>query len=230
MRAANLYHVRELFGLCFKRLLHTPHRRDQRIVHAFGGGNVHGRGKSVIRRLRHIDVVVGMDRILRPKHAPGQLDGAIGDDFVGIHIGLRAAARLPNAQGKFVIQRAGDDFITGLKDQARFLARQFAQFLIHHSAGLFQNSKGANQLRRHGVPADIEMHEGTRGLSAPIDIGGNFDRPHAIGFRTHRLLCHDLTHDLRVPSTNQPAAQSNAPHFFPMRACVENDLSPAVPH
>ena len=182
-------------------------------MHAFGGGNVHGRGKSIVGRLRHVDIVVGMDRILRSKHAPGQLNGSIGDDFVGIHIGLRAAAGLPDAQRELAIQFARDDFIANLNDQARFFGWQFAELLIHQSAGFFQDSEGPNQFRRHEVPADIEMHQRTRGLRAPVDIRGNFDRSHAIGFHAHRLLYHDLTHNLRVPSRVGPVLKSDAAHF-----------------
>ena len=44
-------------------------------------------------------------------------DGAIGDDFVGVHVGLRAAAGLPDAQGEVIVEFAGDDFVGGLGDE-----------------------------------------------------------------------------------------------------------------
>ena len=166
---------------------------------ALGGGDVHGGGKRVVGGLRHVHIVVGMDRILGAENAAGEFDGAIGDDFVGVHIGLRAAAGLPDAQGKFVVQFSGDDFIAGLQDEAGLLRREFAQLLIHQRAGLLQNSKGANQLGGHGVPADIEVHQRASRLGAPVDVRGNFDRPHAVAFDSRGFLCDHLAHKGRVP-------------------------------
>ena len=60
---------------------------------------------------------------LLPSTPPASLDGAIGDDFVGVHVGLRAAAGLPDAQREMVVELAGDDFVGGLRDEARFFRR-----------------------------------------------------------------------------------------------------------
>ena len=77
---------------------------------------MHGRGKSVIRGLRHVDVIVGMNRLLRSHHfstvgAARNFNGPIGDDLVDVHVGLRAAARLPDAQRELVVQFAGDHLV-----------------------------------------------------------------------------------------------------------------------
>ena len=40
----------------------------------------------------------------------------VGDDFVGIHIGLGTGASLPDHQGKMGIQCAGDYLIAGTGD------------------------------------------------------------------------------------------------------------------
>jgi NADPH:quinone reductase-like Zn-dependent oxidoreductase len=42
-----------------------------------------------------------------------QLDGAVGDDLVGVHVGLGAAAGLPHHQREVVVELAGDDLVGG---------------------------------------------------------------------------------------------------------------------
>ena len=77
---------------------------------------MHGRGKSVIRRLRHIHVIIRMNGLLAAHHAAGNFDGAIGDHFVRVHVRLRAAAGLPDAQREMLVEFSGDHFVGGLHD------------------------------------------------------------------------------------------------------------------
>ena len=83
---------------------------------------------------------------------------------------------------ELVVQLAGDDFVGGLHDELRLVGGKFAQILIHQRAGLLQDAEGANQLRRHGVAPDVEMQQRALRLRAPVDIRGDFDLPHAVGF------------------------------------------------
>ena len=122
MRAANLNDIFELFSLRRDRLVHFPHFRDQ-LVHLLGGGDVHGGGKCIVRRLRHIHVVVWMNRFLAAQHAAGQLDRAIRNHFIRVHVGLRAAARLPHPQRKMFVELAFDYLVTGLYDKLQLVTR-----------------------------------------------------------------------------------------------------------
>ena len=111
-----------------------------------------------------------MDRLLRPQHAARQFNGAVGDDFVDVHVGLRAAAGLPDAQRKLVVEFAGDDFVGCLHDEFGFFRGKLAEILIHQGASLLQDAEGADQFRRHGVAADVEMQQRALGLRAPVDV------------------------------------------------------------
>ena len=58
-----------------------------------------------------------MDGLLAAQDATHQLDGAIADDFVDVHVGLGARARLPDDQREVVVvERAVDDLVAGLAD------------------------------------------------------------------------------------------------------------------
>ena len=47
-----------------------------------------------------------MDGFFAAQDAAREFDGAVADDFVDVHVGLRAAAGLPNAQGKVIVELA----------------------------------------------------------------------------------------------------------------------------
>ena len=82
-----------------------------------GGGDVHGGGVGVVAALALVYVVVGMDRALAAQLSSEHLDRSVGDDLVGVHVGLGAGPCLPDHQGEVVIiQLAGDDLIGGLAD------------------------------------------------------------------------------------------------------------------
>ena len=88
---------------------------------------------------------------------PAISNRAVRDHLVGVHVGLGAAAGLPDAQRKMIVELSLNHFIASLHDQLRFVVRQFAEFLINERSRLFKNSERANHLARHAVVADIEM-------------------------------------------------------------------------
>ena len=53
-------------------------------------GDRHGCWESIIGRLRHVDVVIRVDRLLAAFLTAGDRDGAVRNDLVRIHVALRA--------------------------------------------------------------------------------------------------------------------------------------------
>ncbi len=123
-------------------------RWNQSVLHSFRRRDVHGRGERVVRRLRHVDVIVGMDRLLRSHLAAGNFDRAVGDDLVHVHVGLGAAAGLPDAERELIIQLAGDDFVGRLDDKLRFVSREVCQDPDSPARRLFSESR-----TRGSIPA-----------------------------------------------------------------------------
>jgi len=106
------------------------HRRQEAVVDHLHRGDVHRRRKRVVARLATVDVVIGMDGLLRAHHAAGDLDGTVRDHLVGIHVRLRAAAGLKHDERKMVVELSGDHLVGGLDDQLHRLRRQLAQFAV----------------------------------------------------------------------------------------------------
>lgn len=64
----------------------------------------------------HVDVVVWVDGFLGALFTAEDLDGAVGDDFVGVHVRLGARTGLPDDEGEVVEEGEGGDFFGGLLD------------------------------------------------------------------------------------------------------------------
>ena len=197
MGTSDLYHVLKLLCLGRNGVANLFHRRNQRVLHAFCCGNVHRRRKCVVRGLGHVDVVIGVDRLFRSHLSACHLNRTVGDDLVDIHVGLRAAAGLPDAQRKLIIEFAVNDFIGSLHDQVGLVRRKLAQILVHQGARLFKKPERTDQLGRHGVASDIKVQQRALRLSSPIDVCRDFDLPHAVGLdaSANRLFqrgCHGL--------------------------------------
>ena len=143
---------------------------------------MHGSGEGVIGGLGHVDVVIRMDGLFRAQHSTGHINRPIGDHLVDVHVRLGAAAGLPNAEREVVVQFALGDLGGGFDDEIGFFLCEEAELLIGQSAGSFQVSKGVDERGRHRVVGDIEVVQGSLGLSSVITVRRNIHRPHRVAF------------------------------------------------
>src|SRR5439155_10492130 len=92
--------------------------RQQFVVQRPADGHVNGGGEHVVGGLPHVDVVVGVDRLLLVEAiAAGQLDGAVADDLVGVHVGRGAGAGLIDVDGELIVVLPGGDLAGGPQDR-----------------------------------------------------------------------------------------------------------------
>ena len=87
---------------------------------------MHRRRESVVGRLRHIHIVVGVNGSFGAHFTARHFDRSIRDDFVDVHIGLRPGTRLPNTQGKLGHEDTVGDLSCGTFDQVRLVIRQLS--------------------------------------------------------------------------------------------------------
>ena len=119
----------------------------------FRAGDMHGRRIGVVRRLAHIDMIVGMDRLLR-SHLPAQhFDGAVGDHLIGIHVRLRAGAGLPHRQREMRVELALDHFLHRLHDGLADLFVEDAQRHIGFGRGALNHAQARARWRRAASPS-----------------------------------------------------------------------------
>lgn len=76
--------------------------------HSTKGGEGKG-NERVVGRLGHVDVVVGVNRLLGSKLSSQDLDGLVGDDLVDVHVGLGSRSSLEDNEREVVDKLATDD-------------------------------------------------------------------------------------------------------------------------
>ena len=167
------------------RVAQRGHRGNEALFHVDGRGDAHGRRKRVVRRLRHVDVIVGMNRRVAAERRAGELAAAVGDHFVDVHVELRAAARHPDVQRKHVVMLAGEDFVAGLDDQLVALIVEPLAVVVGDGGGFLQGGVGRDHFAGNQILADAEMLERTLGLSAPELVRRHFNDAEAVRLFSH---------------------------------------------
>ena len=124
-----------------------------------------------------VHVVVGMDRLLRTHHSAGELDGAIGDHLIGVHVGLRARSGLEHHQRKLAVQLPVDHLLGRPDDQVDLVARQLAQFAVSQRGAFLEDAERADHRPAPAVAlhADREVAMRPLRLCAPQMVRRNFD-------------------------------------------------------
>src|SRR5260370_41607299 len=113
MSTADFDDVGKFFSVGVERVAKIFYSGEEAARRFRGGGDVHGGGKRVVGGLRHVHIIIWMNRFLAAHFAASNFDGAVGDDFVDVHVGLRAAAGMPDAQREVLVELSGDDFVGG---------------------------------------------------------------------------------------------------------------------
>src|SRR5258705_13641214 len=116
MSASDLNDVFPLLGLSRDRVAQGFYYRYESLFHIHCRRYIHRRGKRIVGRLRHIDVVVGVNWRLTPEPRARKLAASVGDHLIHVHVELCAAAGHPDMQGKHVWMLASEDFIADLTD------------------------------------------------------------------------------------------------------------------
>ena len=111
MGASDFYDV--LPGLCLviQGVAELLQGGQQAVVDFLDASNMHGRRECVVGRLRHVHMVIGVNRFLRSHFAAQHFNGTVGDDFIGIHVGLGAGAGLPDDEREMLVKLSLDDFL-----------------------------------------------------------------------------------------------------------------------
>ena len=103
-----------------------------------------------------------------------QLEGAVGDDLVRVHVGRRAGAALEHVQAKLVVQLAVDQFLAGLLHARQDFLAELPALEVRARGGHLHHRERLDQV---GIQAklhagDVEILERARGLDAVVGVGG----------------------------------------------------------
>ena len=118
-------------------------------------------------------MVVGMyDRVIALLAAQ-KLDGAVGDDFICIHIDRGSGAALNRVNDEVLVMLTGQNLVAGLHDGVCPLLIQQVNLAVGDGSGLLNISQAVDNLRMHIQSGDMEIFCGTQGLDAVVHVFGD---------------------------------------------------------
>lgn len=167
--STNLDDGAELLGLVINSLVESLKGGDQLVGDLENSRNVHDSGESVVRRLGHVDVVVGVNRLLGTKLAAKQLNCTVGNDLVRVHVRLGTGTGLENNKGEVVSELALEDLSgSGLDSLTNLGVKTVGH--VDGGSGLLQDTKSLDQGLGETLTGttNVKVLEGTLGLSTPV--------------------------------------------------------------
>ena len=199
VRTPDLDDLVPLARVLLERLVQALHRGDRLLGRHRVGRDVHGRREGVVGRLAHVDVVVGVHRLLRAELASEQLDAPVGDDLVDVHVRLRTRAGLPHVEREVVVELTTDHLVADALDERALPRGQTTVTRVDHRRGLLDVAVGVVDLVWHAVVADVEVDEAPLRLRSPVAIRRDHHVAEAVELLalTARLDADGQVEDLR---------------------------------
>ena len=113
---------------------------------------------------------------------PGDLIAAVRDHFVDIHIGLSAAAGLPDSKRELAAEPAVHNLLADLTDQAAALLVKLSESAVGHSGRFLQDGKSPDDLYGHFFRPDLKVLVASLRLCAPVAVRGHSHLSHGVMF------------------------------------------------
>ena len=137
-----------------------------------------------------IDVVIRMDRLFRADYPARELDRAVRDHFVGVHVRLGARPGLEDDERKFPVKLSINDLLRGAHDQGHLFVRQLSQFFVGEGSAFLEDAKCPYHRTAPSVPlyANWEIIAGPLRLGAPQMLARNFDIAEGVLFDTNSAV------------------------------------------
>ena len=143
------------------------------MIEKLEGRDLAGRRNDVVGGLAAVDVVVGIDQAVIALLTAEQLNGAVGDDFIGVHVQGGAGAALDRLDDELIMQPAADDLIAGLDNGFGLFLVENAAFIVRDGAGLLDLGQAVDDFIMHAQACDPEILIGAGSLDAVVGIHGN---------------------------------------------------------
>lgn len=180
------------------------------------GGDVHYGGESIVRGGAAVDVVIGVDGLLAAHLAAEDLNSPVGDDLVGVHVGLGTGTGLPDDEGEVIQELAVGNLLGSLlnslanlliyiqdkpsQSQAESTSGVVAigsiagwkltETVAHVDSGgsALEDTESLDDRRGHAILGlvDLEVLEGSLSLSSPVFVPGDLDLAKGIALGTCR--------------------------------------------
>ena len=138
---------------------------------------MHRGREGVVRTLGLIAVIVRVQQLFARNFV-----SAVCNDLVHVHVGLGAAAGLPDREREVAAELTGANLFTDGGNQLCLLLIQDAEAEVCESGSFLQIGKGGDDLCGDFFVPDFKVLEAALCLCAPELICGDLDFPHRIMF------------------------------------------------
>ncbi len=161
VRSPGLDDLAERAALLRERLLELSERGQRPVDGDVERGQVDRRREHVVRRLAHVDVIVGMRA------------GQLPDDLVGVHVRRRARSGLEDVDRELPVVRPGGDLVGRLRDRLGELGVEQTEFAVRAGGGALDAPEPVDDLGRDGLARDREVADRLGGLAAVQTLAGH---------------------------------------------------------
>ena len=127
-------------------------------------------GDDVVGGLAAVYMVVGMYDGVIALLAAQKLDGAVGDDLIGIHIDRGSGAALNRIHDEILMMLTGQNLVAGLDNRVGNLLVQQVNLTVGDCGSLLDVSQAVDDFRMHIQSGNMEVLCGTQGLDAVIYV------------------------------------------------------------
>ena len=167
MGAAGLDHVAELHSLGVQGVAELV-ELEEKLVEKEPRADAQGRREDVVRRLRHVDVVVRMNVVVSAELSTHGHVGEVGDDLVAVHVerGPRAGLKDVDDEVLSVPREVREDAVARSDDCLRTFFVQGAELAVGEGRRALEQDECADELRMLAQPADGIVLDGALRLRA----------------------------------------------------------------
>ena len=141
-------------------------------------------GVGVVGRLRHVDIVVGVQVFVFAFLETHGFQSDVGDDFVGIHVGGRAGAALNHVDHELIMEVAADQAGAGLADRRMLGVIEVSELMVCICCRLLDHGQRDYQFRvvRKRHAGEVKVVHRSQGLDAVISVGRYFENTKQVFF------------------------------------------------
>ena len=140
-------------------------------------GVTEGGGIGVVGTLGAVHVVVGGAVLVLALLVTEKFEGAVGDDFVGVHVHGSAGTSLHHVHRELVVELAFGNFLRSLADSISDFRVERAEFLVGKGGRPLYVADGRHVIREvfHVVYRDLVIVDGSLSLYAVVGVKRNLE-------------------------------------------------------
>ena len=128
------------------------------------GGQPHGRGDHVVGALRHVDVIVGVHRLVGAAGGTEDLVRPVREHLITVHVVAGARTRLVDIHDELVPVLAGENLIGRLHDGVGQARLEPAGLLVHQSRRALDPHDRIDECGKRAQARDREVLGRAQGL------------------------------------------------------------------